>query len=42
MKSNWRLKSTEEMENMLLQTEKQFSILVENDELEKASNFLMV
>ena len=28
MKSNWSLKSNEEMENMLQQTEKQFSFLV--------------
>ena len=39
MKSNWSLKSNEEMENILQQTEKQFSILMDNDELEKASNF---
>ena len=39
MKSNWSLKSKEEMENMFQQTEKQFSILMDNDELEKTSNF---
>ena len=39
MKSNWSLKSNEEMENILQQTEKQFSILMDNDELEKTSNF---
>ena len=39
MKSNWSLKSNEEMENMLQQTEKQFSILMDHDELEKTSNF---
>jgi hypothetical protein len=42
MKSNWSLKSKDEMENMFQQTEKQFSILMNNDELEKTSNFLMV
>ena len=39
MKSNWGLKSKDEMENMFQQTEKQFSILMDNDELEKTSNF---
>ena len=39
MKSNWSLKSKDEMENMFQQTEKQFSILMDNDELEKTSNF---
>ena len=39
MKSNWSLKSKEEMENMFQQTEKQFSTLMDNDELEKTSNF---
>ena len=39
MKTNWSLKSNEEMENMLQQTEKQFSILLDHDELEKTSNF---
>ena len=39
MKSNWSLKSNEEMENIRQQTEKQFSILMDKDELEKTSNF---
>lgn len=39
MKSNWSLKSNDEMENILQQTEKQFSILMDNDELETTSNF---
>ena len=39
MKSNWSLKSKEEMENMFQQTEKQFSILMDNNEIRKDFEF---